>query len=194
MEREHDLIVVGGGPGGMAAARAAARAGARPLLVQLGPIGGDCTFTGCVPSKTVIEAAARGDSFGTAMAAVRRAIETIAAREDDEVFHREGVEVLHGWATFRSPREVDVDGFVLRSGRFVLATGARPAVPPIEGLAEIDHLTNETSATAADASGTLAPSRRKAWASSQPMVAGSPSPTPCPGLAGGSSTTRPSPG
>jgi pyruvate/2-oxoglutarate dehydrogenase complex dihydrolipoamide dehydrogenase (E3) component len=141
---EHDLIVVGGGPGGMAAARAAARAGARPLLVQRGPIGGDCTFTGCVPSKALIEAAARGEPFTDAMAIVRRAVGTIAATEGDDVFRREGVEVLHGWATFRSPRELDVDGSVLRSRRFIIATGAEPALPPIEGLAELDYLTNET--------------------------------------------------
>jgi pyruvate/2-oxoglutarate dehydrogenase complex dihydrolipoamide dehydrogenase (E3) component len=127
----------------MAAARAAVRAGARPLLVQLGPIGGDCTFTGCVPSKTLIETAARGESFDEAMAAIHRAVATIAAREDDGVFRREGVEVLHGWAQFRSPGEVDVDGTVFRSRRVVIATGALPAVPPIDGLAEVDYLTNE---------------------------------------------------
>ena len=143
MDRERDVVVLGGGAGGMAAARAAARAGLRPLLVQLGPIGGDCTFTGCIPSKTLIEAAARGDSFDAASAATHRAVELIAAREDDDVFRREGIEVLHGWATFRSPHEVDVDGTVLRSGRFVLATGAIPAVPPIPGLADTDYLTNE---------------------------------------------------
>ena len=140
---EYDLIVVGGGAAGMAAVRAAARAGARPLLVQRGPIGGDCTFTGCVPSKALIEAAARGKSFTEAMAAVRRAVETIAATEGDDVFRQEGVEVVHGWATFRSPRELDVDGSVLRSRRFVIATGTEPAVPSIEGLAELDFLTNE---------------------------------------------------
>jgi pyruvate/2-oxoglutarate dehydrogenase complex dihydrolipoamide dehydrogenase (E3) component len=144
MERDRELIVIGGGPGGMAAARAAARAGVRPLLVQLGPIGGDCTFTGCVPSKTVIEAAARGESFEAAMLAAHRAVEQIAATEDDDAFRREGIEVLHGWAAFRSPRELDVDGTVLRSRHFVIATGAQPAVPPIDGLAEIDYLTNET--------------------------------------------------
>lgn len=143
MERQRELIVIGGGAGGMAAARAAARAGVRPLLVQLGPIGGDCTFTGCVPSKTILEAAARGESFHAAMLAVRRAVESIAAREDDEVFRREGIDVLHAWAAFRSPRELDVDGTVLRSRRFVIATGAEPSVPPINGLAEIDYLTNE---------------------------------------------------
>jgi pyruvate/2-oxoglutarate dehydrogenase complex dihydrolipoamide dehydrogenase (E3) component len=143
MERERELIVVGGGPGGMAAARAARRAGVRPLLVQLGPIGGDCTFTGCVPSKTVIEAAARGESFAAAMLAARRAVERIAAGEDDDVFRREGIDVLHGWATFRSPHELDVNGTVLRSRRFVIATGTQPAVPPVDGLAGVDHLTNE---------------------------------------------------
>lgn len=141
--RDRKLIVIGGGPGGMAAARAAARAGLRPLLVQLGPIGGDCTFTGCVPSKTLIEAAARGASFDAAIAASHRAVELIAAREDDEVFRREGVEVLHGRATFRSPDEIDVDGTVLTSRRFVLASGAVPTAPPIPGLADIDYLTNE---------------------------------------------------
>lgn len=143
MERTRDLIVVGGGPGGMAAARAAARAGIRPLLVQLGPIGGDCTFTGCVPSKTILEAAAHGASFDEATAAVRRAIDAIAAREDDGVLRGEGIDVVHGWATFRSPRDLDVDGTRLRSRRFVIATGARPALPPVDGLAGIDYLTNE---------------------------------------------------
>lgn len=143
MERQRELVVVGGGAGGMAAARAAARAGLRPLLVQLGPIGGDCTFTGCVPSKTVIEAAARGESFAEAMLAARQAVESIAASEDDEVFRQEGIDVLHGWATFRSPQELEVDGTVFRSRRFVIATGTQPVVPAIEGLAGVDYLTNE---------------------------------------------------
>ena len=143
-DRERQLIVIGGGPGGMAAARAAARAGVRPLLVQMGPIGGDCTFTGCVPSKTLIEAAARGERFTEAIAATHRAVEAIAAQEDDDVVRGEGIDVLHGWATFRSPREVELDGTVLRSERVVIATGAGPAVPPIPGLADIDYLTNES--------------------------------------------------
>src|SRR5712691_1313611 len=77
----HDVIVIGGGAGGLAAARAVARRGAHPLLVQQGPLGGECTFTGCVPSKTLIEAAARGAPFPAAMAAVRDAVAAIAATE-----------------------------------------------------------------------------------------------------------------
>ncbi len=140
---DHDLIVVGGGAGGMAAVRAAARRGARALLVQSGPIGGECTFIGCVPSKALIAAASAGRTFDEAMTAVRDAIETIAATEDDEVFAREGTDVRHGWATFRSATELDVDGTPLRARRFVIATGTHPTIPPVEGINDVDILTNE---------------------------------------------------
>jgi pyruvate/2-oxoglutarate dehydrogenase complex dihydrolipoamide dehydrogenase (E3) component len=140
---DYDLVVIGGGTGGLSAAREAARRGASVLLVQQGRLGGDCTFTGCVPSKALLSAAARGEGFSDAMAAVQRAVETIAATEDDDALKRQGVEVLHGWARFRSPQEIDVDGRPVRSPRFVVATGARPAVPPIEGLRGLRHLTNE---------------------------------------------------
>ncbi|GAC1598292.1 MAG: FAD-dependent oxidoreductase [Acidimicrobiales bacterium] len=140
---DYDLIVIGGGAGGMGAVRAAARRGARPLLVQAGRIGGECTFAGCVPSKALIAAAGAGQSFRSAMDAVHHAIEAIAATEDDAVFAGEGIDVLHGWATFRSGTEIDVDGRHLRSRRFILATGTHPAVPPIEGLDGVDYLTND---------------------------------------------------
>ena len=58
MPVDHDLVVIGGGTAGLGAALAGAAAGARTLLVSEGEIGGECTFTGCVPSKTLIEAAA----------------------------------------------------------------------------------------------------------------------------------------
>lgn len=119
------------------------RRGARTMLVQKGRLGGDCTFTGCVPSKTLIEAAGRGTSFGDAMAAVAEAVRAIAATEDDGVLRGEGIDVVHGWATFRSPRDVEVDGTILRPGKVIVATGGRPAAPPIPGLAELDYLTNE---------------------------------------------------
>ena len=140
---DYDLIVVGGGAGGIAAARAGVHRGARTLLVQDGPIGGDCTFTGCVPSKALIEAAARGASFADAMGAARRSIQSIAATETDEVFRCEGVEVLHGWAEFRAPATIDVDGRRFTGRRYVIATGASPAIPSVEGLSDVDVLTNE---------------------------------------------------
>lgn len=143
-DRTADLVVVGGGAGGLAAARAAARAGAHVLLVQQGPLGGDCTFTGCVPSKTFIEAARRREPFHRAIAAARAAVEHIAATETDEVLRREGVEIWHGWAAFRRPGVVEVDGTAVRAPKVILATGARPALPPIDGLGDVDCLTSET--------------------------------------------------
>jgi len=113
------------------------------LLVQRGPLGGDCTFTGCVPSKALIEAARRRDPFDRAIAAAREAVEVIAATETDEVLEREGVEVLHGWATFREGGALDVDGTAIRAPKVIIATGARAAVPPIDGLGELDYLTHE---------------------------------------------------
>ena len=70
-DRDYDLIVIGGGAAGLAAAHAGVAARARTLLVSEGEIGGECTFTGCVPSKTLIAAAARGATFAEAIAAVR---------------------------------------------------------------------------------------------------------------------------
>jgi pyruvate/2-oxoglutarate dehydrogenase complex dihydrolipoamide dehydrogenase (E3) component len=109
-----------------------------------GEIGGECTFTGCVPSKTLIEAAARGTAFPAAMAAVRHAVAAIAATETPEALAREGIEVLRGRAVFTSPREVSIGGRPLRARAFVVATGSQPPDPPVPGLAEAGYLTNET--------------------------------------------------
>jgi len=141
---DHDLVVIGGGTAGLGAALAGAAAGARTLLVSEGEIGGECTFTGCVPSKTLIEAAARGATFAVAIAAVRKVVAAIAVAVAAEVRAAEGIEVRRGRAVFVSPGEISVDGRVLRARRFIIATGSWPAVPPVPGLAESDYLTNET--------------------------------------------------
>jgi pyruvate/2-oxoglutarate dehydrogenase complex dihydrolipoamide dehydrogenase (E3) component len=141
--RTPDLLVVGGGAGGLSAAREAARRGAAVALVEQGRLGGECTYTGCVPSKTLIAAAHRGCSFREAMTAVRHAVETIAATEDDEALQREAVTVVHGMARFTAPGVVDVDGNTWRSRCVVLATGSRPVVPSIPGLEHVRVLTNE---------------------------------------------------
>lgn len=139
----YDLIVIGGGAGGMAAARAGRRRDKRVLLVQDGAIGGDCTFTGCVPSKALIAAAARGESFTSAMANAKRAIEQIAATEDADVFRREGIEVIEARARFVSSTAIEVDGRRIEGDRFVVATGTAPLVPSIEGLDQTKAVTSD---------------------------------------------------
>ncbi len=139
-----DLLVVGGGAGGISAAATAARRGASVVLVQDGPIGGDCTFTGCVPSKALLSAAADGVGFDEAMARVRSAVAVIAGREDDAAMAAQGITVRHGRATFTAPGAVDVEGTTYSAHRVIVATGAGPIVPPIDGLDTVDVLTNET--------------------------------------------------
>jgi pyruvate/2-oxoglutarate dehydrogenase complex dihydrolipoamide dehydrogenase (E3) component len=143
----YDLVVIGGGAAGMGAARAARRRGARTLLVQDGPIGGECTFTGCIPSKTLVAAAAHGEPFADAMQRVATAVSIVAASESDPTFLREGIDVIHGCARFVSRRAVDVDGDRVECSRFIIATGSVPAIPSIDGLAGVDYLTNETAFT-----------------------------------------------
>ncbi|MEO3784085.1 FAD-dependent oxidoreductase [Actinocorallia sp. B10E7] len=139
----HDLVVVGGGAAGLAAARTGVSRGARTLLVSDGPIGGDCTFTGCVPSKTLIEHAARRAGFGEAMAAVRAAVARIAATESPRALADEGIQTLAGRAELSGPGRIQVGGRRIEAAGIVIATGARPAVPPIPGLAETPYLTSE---------------------------------------------------
>lgn len=111
------MLVIGGGAGGISAAQAAARRGATVLLVQDGPVGGDCTFTGCVPSKALLAAAASGAGFAGAMARVRQAVTTIAGNEDDDAMAEQGITVRHARATFAAPGVVDVDGTSVRARR-----------------------------------------------------------------------------
>ena len=140
----HDLLVIGGGAGGMAAARAAVHMGRSVALVQDGEVGGDCTFTGCVPSKTLIESAARGETFAGAMARVRATVDRIAATETADVLRGEGIDVIEGRARLTGRGSAVVDGRALRAGRIVLATGAAPLVPGLPGIADGPFLTNDT--------------------------------------------------
>ena len=114
------------------------------MLVQDGPPGGDCTFTGCVPSKTLLAAGARGDTFADALRTVHATIARIAATEDVDTLRREGMEVVAGRGAFVDGSTISVDGSRFRSPRIVIATGSRPALPPVEGLADSSPLTSES--------------------------------------------------
>lgn len=160
-ERYH-LVVVGAGTAGLVAAAGAAGLGARVALVERHLMGGDCLNTGCVPSKAILRsghlaaelrAAARlgvhaGEvrvDFPAVMERMRRVRAEISVADSAERFTREcGVEVFLGDAKFTGPDTVAVDGATLRFSRAVIATGARAAVLPIEGLREAGYLTNET--------------------------------------------------
>lgn len=137
-----DLLVIGGGAAGLAAAFGARWRGKRVTIVQDGPIGGDCTFTGCVPSKALLAAAAAGHSFDRAMSDVRGAVDAVAAEESAEALKVRGIDVIEGRGRFIDRNRVDVDGTELRADRIVIAAGSRASVPPIPGLSDTAHLTN----------------------------------------------------
>lgn len=156
-----DLCVIGAGAGGLSVAAAAATMGVPTVLIEKGEMGGDCLNYGCVPSKALIAAArAAHDArhagrFGVevgapkvSMAAVRAhirgVIAEIAPNDSAERFRAMNVRVIRAAARFIGPDRLEAGGVVVRARRFVLATGSRPAIPPIPGLDQIRHLTNET--------------------------------------------------
>ncbi|MGZ9809463.1 dihydrolipoyl dehydrogenase family protein [Pseudoroseicyclus sp. H15] len=148
-----DLCVIGAGSAGLTLASGAAQMGVRTVLIEGGEMGGDCLNYGCVPSKALIKAAAERQagadvSYQAALARVSSAIGAIAPHDSQERFEGLGVTVLRGWARFTSREEVQVEGeggpWRIRARRFAVATGSSPAVPPIEGLADVPYLTNES--------------------------------------------------
>ncbi len=156
-----DLLVLGGGTAGIVAAKTAAGLGARVLLVERERTGGDCLWTGCVPSKALLAAAevaasARGAGrfgvvvdgvsvdFPRAMEHVHAAIARIAPVDSPEALTAAGVTVRSGNGRFLGEGTLDVDGETVHFTQALLATGAAPAVPPIPGLADLETLTSDT--------------------------------------------------
>jgi pyruvate/2-oxoglutarate dehydrogenase complex dihydrolipoamide dehydrogenase (E3) component len=157
----YQLLVIGGGTGGLVTAAIAAGLGARVALVERRWMGGDCLTVGCVPSKAVIRAADAWDAarraaefggpaatgsgdFAAAMERMRSIRARLAPVDGAPRFRDLGVDVWLGDARFAAPDAVLVSGQRLRFRRAVIATGSRPVVPPIPSLTAAGYLTNET--------------------------------------------------
>jgi pyruvate/2-oxoglutarate dehydrogenase complex dihydrolipoamide dehydrogenase (E3) component len=157
----YDLAVIGGGTAGLVSAVGAAGLGARVALVERERLGGDCLNTGCVPSKAILRTArAIGEirrapdlgvhiatvdvDFSAVMQRMRQRRVQLAPNDSAERLTQLGIDVFFGAAAFKSPRQLSLGSTLLLFRRAVLATGSRPAVPPIAGLDATPHLTNET--------------------------------------------------
>ena len=156
-----NVIVIGAGSAGLVAALIAATVKAKVTLVERHKMGGDCLNTGCVPSKALIRSARIADyarrasefglepmavqvNFRRVMERVQAVVKTIEPHDSVERFTSLGVDCLQGDARILSPWEVEVDGRVLSARNIIIASGARPQVPDIPGLATLDYLTSDT--------------------------------------------------
>ncbi|GIV57924.1 MAG: mercuric reductase [Rhodothermaceae bacterium] len=166
MAYDYDLIVIGGGAAGLTASGLGAILGARTLMIERDRLGGDCTWHGCVPSKTLLKTAQVAHyirhaghygltdqplevDFARVMQRLRSLRQAIYEEADaPERYERLGVDVRHGAARFLDPHTLEIDRTDETdrvTGRYILiATGARAAVPPLPGLDTVPYLTNET--------------------------------------------------
>lgn len=158
---DNNLIVIGAGAGGLVSAYIASAVKAKVTLIEKHKMGGDCLNTGCVPSKAIIRTAkllseaqhaprygiesmqAKVD-FKSVMQRVHDVIGKIEPHDSAERYTDLGVNVIQGEAKIIDPFRVEVNGEVLTTRNIIVATGARPFVPPIPGLDSVDYLTSDT--------------------------------------------------
>ena len=156
-----DIAVIGAGAAGLSITAVAAQLGLKVALIERAQMGGECLNTGCVPSKTLLaaahaaEAARQAGRFGIRLSepqidwdAVRShvhgAVASIAPMDSEARFAALGATVLRGEARFLGPDRLTIGGQCIAARRIVIATGSRPAIPPIPGLDRVPFLTNET--------------------------------------------------
>jgi pyruvate/2-oxoglutarate dehydrogenase complex dihydrolipoamide dehydrogenase (E3) component/uncharacterized membrane protein YdjX (TVP38/TMEM64 family) len=157
---DYNLIVIGAGSGGLVSAYIAAAVKAKVALVEKEKMGGDCLNTGCVPSKALIRSAKmvsyarRAKEFGFSSAQVQfefsdimdrvqTIIQRIEPHDSVERYSSLGVDCFTGEAHIKTPWSIEVDGKTLTGKNLIIATGARPLVPPIKGIESIDYLTSD---------------------------------------------------
>ena len=160
-KKDYNIIVIGAGSAGLVSAYIGSVVKARVALIEKHKMGGDCLNTGCVPSKALIRSAKilsyikRSQDFGLktaqvdfdfpdVMQRVHNVIKKVEPHDSIERYTKLGVDCYTGSAKILSPHEVEVNGKVLTTKNIIIATGARPAIPPIPGLDQVDYLTTDT--------------------------------------------------
>lgn len=157
---DYNMVVIGGGSAGLVSAYIGSAIEAKVALIEKHKMGGDCLNTGCVPSKALIRSAKifnyfkRASEFGLeksdlkvnfakVMERVQNVVQKVAPHDSIERYTELGVECITGEAKILTPYEVQVNGRVLKTKNIVIATGAGPFVPPIEGIENINYLTSD---------------------------------------------------
>ncbi|WP_394219969.1 dihydrolipoyl dehydrogenase family protein [Halobacillus trueperi] len=160
MTFDYQIAVIGGGSGGLTVAAGAASFGAKVALIERKTeLGGDCLHYGCMPSKALIQAAKEVKEaskyaewteddyrsfFESAMKRVADALRDVQEHDSKERFINLGIDIYEAEGTFLDEHTLQVGEQTITAKRFVIATGSSPAIPPIDGLDQVDYLTNET--------------------------------------------------
>ncbi len=159
---DFDIGILGGGSGGLTVASGAAQFGAKTLLIEKeNVLGGDCLHFGCVPSKTLIKTAhvyhmmknawryglpgvdIQPVNYQDVAKRIQYVIGTIQKHDSEERFCKLGVKVEFGESVFSDEHSVKVNGKTYTAGKWVIATGSSPSVPPIEGIDQTPYITNK---------------------------------------------------
>ncbi len=163
MLSKYDIIILGGGTTGLVTSKYAVLLGAKTLLIEADRIGGDCTWTGCIPSKSLVFASSLVKKtsetvdlgfidadyevkFNAVKDYIKKTVNDIYEEEKPEVLQKEGIDVLIGEARFVSSKEVEVDDQRFKAKKFIIASGAKPIIPSknIEGLDDVPYLTSDS--------------------------------------------------
>ncbi len=167
MKYDFDAVIIGGGAAGLTASGIAANFGAKTMMIEKDRLGGDCTWTGCIPSKTLIKAASivhqakKSSRFGVDISIEDINLETLLKHVDDvrtevyedadrpEIYEEMGIEVVFGAASFKNQHIVEIqleNGTVreVTSKYFFICSGSSAFVPDISGLNDVDYLTNDS--------------------------------------------------
>ena len=158
---DRNLVVIGAGSAGLVSAYIAAAVRSKVTLIEKNRMGGDCLNTGCVPSKALIRSAKflsharRASEFGfksavvdydfaDVMQRIQRVIKTIAPHDSVQRYTDLGVECIRGKAKIKTPWSVEVNDQLLTTRNIIIAAGAAPFVPPIDGLEQIEYYTSDS--------------------------------------------------
>ncbi|MBL1432399.1 MAG: dihydrolipoyl dehydrogenase [Gammaproteobacteria bacterium] len=155
-----NMVVIGGGSAGLVTSYIAAAVKAKVTLIERHKMGGDCLNTGCVPSKAILrsgkilsymkrakefgfKSASADFEFKDVMERVQKVVQTIEPHDSIERYSSLGVDCITGDARVTSPYTVEVNGKTITTPNIIIATGARPFVPPIEGIDKVNYLTSD---------------------------------------------------
>lgn len=143
MKDRYDIIVIGLGPAGMAVANMGPRMGLKVLAVENREVGGECSNVGCIPSKALLKISEKAPLEGEPFTKINRDVVFIRENKNLKMVQQAELLLGKGPASFTDDRTVRVDGVDYTAKRIFIAVGTRPLVPPIEGLKDLDYLTNE---------------------------------------------------